>query len=556
MKVSGPACLWNRAASDGAVRSFAEAFEQVRQELTAAALGCGTAAGTPSILASGVLRSAENLSAAADVVPRLQSTSLQAAEVSKAHLAMLEDPLLKETVEAEIAAGKPEPEALDAACSSICAMFSDIDDEYLRARVDDVRDVFVRLKDALGGDACFCSLCPPGAASILASGVLRPAENLSAAAELAPKGHNSLFGIAAKPIIVAEELFPSDIAAMDLSSIAGILCARGSSTSHVSIIAHANGTPIQFGADISQIAAGDIVTVDDPMVGPSSIAAQVRAAGRKLYVNAGSVEDIRAAMAAGADGIGVFRTEFLFLGRDSMPTREEQRALYREALEACDGKPLILRLLDVGGDKSLPYLPMPREDNPFLGVRGVRFGLEHPELYETQLAAVADAVSDVPGSQLKVMIPMVCTVEEIRRVREILRRHWLLRMTNTGDSPVILSGSEGSVPLGIMIETPAAVFDAAALAAECDFFSIGTNDLTQYIMAADRGNASVAGLYDALSPAVRRAIELTVDAAHSAVRPGTPAGIPVGICGELASDPRATAFLLAAGLDSLSLSRL
>ena len=538
MKVSGPAYLWNRAASDGAVRSFAEAFEQVRQELTAAACsGVDCERGTTSAAADKFSAVRRTPDARMEGVPAAVPQP-KAAEISAAHLAMLEDPLLKETVEAELAAGKSEPEALDAACSSICAMFSDIDDEYLQARVDDVRDVFGRLKDALGG-AAIERVVPFGSQLSRSRQVLRRAEDAGCENGRGSRGaQRAKAGSDAKPIIVAGELFPSDIAAMDLSSIAGILCARGSSTSHVSIIAHANGTPIQFGADISQIAAGDIVTVDDPMVGPSSIAAQVRAAGRKLYVNAGSVEDIRAAIAAGADGIGVFRTEFLFLGRDSMPTRGEQRALYREALEACDGKPLILRLLDVGGDKSLPYLPMPREDNPFLGVRGVRFGLEHPELYETQLAAVADAVSDVPGSQLKVMIPMVCTVEEIRRVRQI--RDGILK----------------TVPLGIMIETPAAVLDAAALAAECDFFSIGTNDLTQYIMAADRGNASVAGLYDALSPAVRRAIELTVAAAHSAVRAGAPAGIPVGICGELASDPRATAFLLAAGLDSLSLSRL
>ena len=466
MVVRGPAYLWKMAGSGSVVMPFPEAFELVRRELTSAA------------------------------VPEPK-----AAEVFRAHLEILEDPMLKEAVEAEIEAGKPELEALDAACSGICTMFSEIDDDYLRARVDDVRDVFGRLRNAM-------------------------------------LGVSLKHEIPAGSVIVAEELLPSDTAKLDFRSIAGIVCARGSSTSHVSIIAHANGTPIQFGADISQIAAGDIVTVDDPMVGPSSIAAQVRAAGRKLYVNAGSVEDIRAAMAAGADGIGVFRTEFLFLGRDSMPTRGEQRALYREALLACAGKPLILRLLDVGGDKSLPYLPMPREDNPFLGVRGVRFGLEHPELYETQLGAIADAVSNVPGSQLKVMIPMVCTVEEIRRVRQI--RDGILK----------------TVPLGIMIETPAAVLDAAALAAECDFFSIGTNDLTQYVMAADRGNSAVAGLYDALSPAVRRAIGLTVAAAHAAIRPGHPAGISVGICGELASDPRATDFLLSAGLDSLSLSRL
>lgn len=506
MIARGPAYLWNKTASDWAVLSFADAFEQVRHDLETAA-----------------------------------SLSDTNAEVSAAHLAMLEDPMLREAVEAEMNAGKSELVALGSACNAICAMFSGIDDEYLRARVDDVRDVFGRIRAAMcGGEEA--SDVPAGS------------------------------------ILVAEELLPSDFSRIDFSRLAGIICRRGSSTSHICILSRSIGVPIRVGADISGIRNGDTVEVDDPLAGgPQTVAAQVRAAGRKVYVNAAGIEDIRAAMAAGADGIGVLRTEFMFMGRESVPSRREQREIYLEAMEICGGKTLIIRLLDVGGDKALPYLPMPREDNPFLGVRGVRFGLAHPELYKAQLGAIADAAAELrkrhpewfaAGSPVRVMIPMVCTVEEIRRVRQILN--------------VILSVSEGSAPLvslGIMIETPAAVLDASALAAECDFFSLGTNDLTQYVMAADRGNAAVADLYDPLSPAVRRAVELTVAAAHSADRPavptaasaaapavasaipgeasGTPGrGIPVGICGELASDPRATAFLLAAGLDSFSLSHL
>ena len=440
-----------------------------------------------------------------------------------AHLAMLEDPMLREAVEENIAAGMDEPEALKTAQESICAMFSDIDDEYLRARADDVRDIFLRLERALyGSSGAISAPIPRGA------------------------------------VLVAEELLPSDMARIDAKTFCGILCHRGSSTGHVCIIARAKGIPIQLGVDISGISDGDMVCVDDPLAGPSSIAQRVRAAGRKVYVNAGSLDEIRAAIAAGADGIGVFRTEFLFFGREAMPSPEEQRALYLEALLACEGKPLVIRLLDVGGDKALPYLPMPREDNPFLGLRGVRFGLARPGLYETQIGAVVHAAWDLmalrpewfaAGTPVKLMIPMVCTLDEIRRVKQMLG---------------LESPPAPPVSLGIMIETPAAVLDAAALAAECDFFSIGTNDLTQYIMAADRCNASVSELYDGLAPAVRRAVEMTVAAAH-AVHAAHPAhsahstvrsGIPVGICGELASDPRATDFLLAAGLDSLSLSHL
>lgn len=471
MVVRGPAYLWKKASSNGAVRSFADAFEKVKEDLSAA------------------------------------GTATAAASVAAAHLEMLEDPMLKEAVEAGMAAGKSGPEAIDDACSSICAMFSSIDDEYLRSRVDDVRDIFGRLREAMCGDEDVRTI-PPGS------------------------------------VIVAEELLPSDAAKIDFGRVAGILCHRGSATSHVCIIAHSVGVPIRVGVDISGISDGDLVEVDDPLAGgPDAVAVRVRAAGRKVYVNAGSLEDVRAAMAAGADGIGLFRTEFLFMGRGSMPSREEQCDIYLEAMEVCGGRPFTLRLLDIGGDKSLPYLPLPAEDNPFLGVRGVRLGLAHPELYQAQLDAVASAASALrerhpgwfgQGSPVRVMIPMVSSVKEIRRVREML---------------AAVAGEGAPVSVGIMVETPASVLDASALAAECGFFSVGTNDLTQYVMAADRGNAAVADLYDPLSPAVRRAVDLAVAAAHAA-------GIPAGICGELASDPRATDFLLAAGLDSFSLSHL
>ena len=463
MKVSGPAYIWKQAASDGAVRSFSEAFGMVRSDLVAL-----TGPGSP------------------------------AADVFAAHLEMLDDPMLRDAVEVELSTGKQPLEALDDACEGICEMFSEIGDEYLRARMDDVRDVFRRLRDAMCGGA---------------------------AVQEIPAGS----------VIVAEELLPSDTAGIDFSRVAGIICHRGSATSHVCIIAHSKGVPINVGRPIDGIREGDTVSVDDPMVGDArSIAGKLRAAGRKVYANAGSVDEVRASIAAGADGIGLFRTEFLFMGRSGMPSFDEQRALYREALESCAGKPLTVRLLDIGGDKALPYLPMPAEENPFLGLRGVRFLLANPELLETQLRAIVAAASEVPGSQARVMIPMVCTVDEVRRVRELLSA---------------VAGESVPVALGIMVETPAAVLCADELAAVCDFFSIGTNDLTQYVMAADRGNSAVSGLYDPFAPAVRRAVALVAASARAA-------GIPVGICGELASDPRATGWLLDAGLDSFSLSRL
>lgn len=471
MIVSGPAALWHRATAGEPLRSFDEAY---------------------AIVQAGLQRQAEEN------------------PVFAAHLEMLEDPVLTESVLGNVAAGMDELSALDAARDTIVSMFGQIDDEYLAARADDVRDIFGRIRDAMTGGG-------------------------SSESSRLQKGS----------ILVAEELFPSDMAGLDFSSLPGILCQKGSTTSHVSIIAHAKGVPIQMGVDVSGIREGDIVSVDDPMMGGIPyIAARVRASGRKLYVNAGSLEDIKAGIGAGADGVGVFRTEFLFLERDSMPSREEQRALYREALLACLGRPLTLRTLDVGGDKMLPYVSMLVEDNPYLGLRGVRFCLAHPEIFNVQLAAALDAARDVrelhpewfdAGSPLRLMLPMVCVVDEIRQVKELL----------LGLDP----DYTGLVQVGIMIETPAAALDAGALAAESAFFSIGTNDLTQYIMAADRGNSALAGLYDPYSPAVQRALALTVEAAHAA-------GIPVGICGELASDQRAAGLLLSLGLDALSLSRL
>ena len=471
MKVTGPAVIWQKSAPGEATLSFGDAYNALRSHLASEA---------------------------------------KSNDVFAAHLEILEDPMIVETVHANVNAGMSEAAALAATRDSVVSMFEHIDDEYLRARVDDVRDVFGQLQKEMCGGA-------------------------HTEAQVFDKGS----------VLVADELLPSDASAIDFDSLAGILCNKGSSTSHVCIIAHSKGVPIQVGVDISAIAQGDIVSVDDPMVGGhESVATKLRSAGRKLYVNAGNVDDIRRGIAAGADGVGLFRTEFLFLERDSMPDMEEQRKEYRDALLACEGKVLILRTMDLGGDKLLPYLPLPVEENPFLGLRGVRCCLAHLGLLQQQLGAVIEAARDVrglhpdwfsAGSPMRLMLPMVCTVDEILQVKDVMRE--------------LAPDFEELVQTGVMIETPAAVLDAPALAEESAFFSIGSNDLTQYIMAADRGNPYVSYLYDPYSPAMKRAMELTVQAAHGA-------GIPVGICGELASDPRATDYLLALGLDSLSVSHL
>ena len=471
MIVSGPAFIWRRSASQSAVRSFDEAFDLVRSDL---------------------------------------SRQAESNPVFAAHLEMLDDPMLRDAVQEGLQSGLAPSDALDAARDGIVAMFEGIDDEYLRARADDVRDIFGRLRAAMAGESSGGQVQMPGGC-----------------------------------ILVAEELLPSDTALIDFKALGGILCHKGSSTSHVCIIARAKGVPIQVGADISDIKDGDTVQVDDPLSGSlQSIASRARASGLKVYVNAANLDEIRSGLAAGAEGVGIFRTEFLFLNRSSMPSREEHAAIYRESLLACAGRPLTLRTMDIGGDKDLPYLPLTAEDNPFLGLRGIRFSMLHQDVFIPQLQGALDAAGSVrelhpewfeEGSPMHLIIPMVSKAEEILQVRALLSS---------------LDSDYGRLlELGIMIETPAAVLDAPALAAESDFFSVGTNDLTQYIMAADRGNASVGYLYDSFAPPVRRALELTVRAAHDAK-------IPVGICGEMASDPRATGILIDIGFDSLSLSRL
>ena len=444
-------------------------------------------------------------SQAYDTVHAELSAAAEDDPIFAAHLEILEDPMLAEGIEELTAEGLSEHEALTRTCTSICSMFAGIDDEYLRARVDDVRDVCARLERSMCGTSVELADIPDGC------------------------------------VLVSEELLPSDTAILDFSRIRGILSQKGSSTSHVCIIAHSKGIPIQVGVSIDGIQDGDIVCVDDPMVG-NSVIDRIRSSGRELYANAGSLDEIRAAIDAGADGIGLFRTEFLFLSSTSgMPSFEQQREIYLEALLICAGKPLTFRTLDIGGDKQLPWLHLPQEDNPFLGVRGIRLCLKNPEILSTQLSAIISAAEQVRDSHpewfedrpspVRIMFPMVDTAEEVRAAKAL----------------VPCPGS--LVQFGFMIETPAAVLNVDSIAGECSFCSLGTNDLTQYVMAADRGNAELSYLYDPLCPAMLKAIGMAVSAAHTA-------GIHTGICGELASDPRATDLLIDLGVDSLSVNKI
>ena len=458
----------------------------------------------------------------------------QSAAIFDAHLLFLEDEeLLSPTRAAVLDRVEGAGRAWKATIERAAAAWRALDDPYLRARAADLeavgRQVLVHLVHAEGA---------------------RPA-------------------LGGPGVLVATDLTPADTAGLDPGVVAGIATALGGPTSHSAVLARSLGIPavVGLGPAVLEIEEGTTVVVDgesgtllpDPTpmkiaeaaaradsFRASEAAARAEASepavtrdGTRIEVlaNVGKPEDVPAAIAAGAGGVGLLRTEFLFLGREAMPDDREQEAAYRAVAEALGGRPMILRTLDVGGDKPLPYLPMPAEANPFLGVRGLRLGLARPDVLRTQLRAALRAAADHP---IRVMFPMVSTIEELRAATSLL-----------DEARREVSAAGGRLPdrleIGVMIEVPSAALTAGAFAREADFFSIGTNDLTQYAMAAERGNERVAGLSDALHPAVLRLIRLTVEAAE-------PFGRTVGVCGELAADPAAVPILIGLGVRELSAS--
>jgi multiphosphoryl transfer protein len=456
------------------------------------------------------------------------------AAIFDAHLLILQDPDLLTAVREQIFTEKINAEAAwRQAIETTAASYRALEDDYLQARAADVTDVGLRALRALTGKAGV-SLTPP-----------EPS------------------------ILVAHDLTPSDTAELDPQLILGICTEIGGATSHSAILARALGIPAVAGAGpaVAQLKDGMRLALDGShgrlWLEPDDeqwaflqtaraewLAAQAAAResglqpavtkdGRHFEVvaNVRSAADARAALENGAEGVGLLRTEFLYLERTTAPSEAEQVAAY-EAIAAIMGRrPLIIRTLDVGGDKPLAYLNTGAEDNPFLGWRGIRLCLDQPEILQTQLRAIL-RVSD--GRQIKIMFPMIATVDETRAAKGILAE--AQAELRTAGVPF-----DEEMEVGIMIETPAAVLIADLLAAEVDFFSIGSNDLTQYVMAADRGNVRVAKLADAYQPAVLRAMQQTITAAHAA-------GIWVGLCGELAGDPLATPLLVGLGLDEFSMS--
>lgn len=377
-------------------------------------------------------------------------------------------------------------------------------------------------------------------------------------------------------ILLAPHLTPGEVARLDPARILGVITGGGGATDHSAILLNGLGIPSVFGAgeEVTQVTPGQLVGLDGsqgrvwlaPTPEQADRLAQERADwlarrdalaqasqqpaatldGHRVpvFANITGPQDVAPALAAGAEGVGLFRTEFLFSGREQPPSEAEQSQLYAQTLALLGDRPLVVRTLDVGGDKPIPYLDIPPEANPFLGLRGIRYSLSQPDLFATQLRALLRAGVEAAASRgsqpLRVMLPMISRVEEVRAARSLLAQAQE-SLAREGIQPL------PPVQLGIMIEVPSAVALAPELARHVDFFSIGTNDLSQYVMAADRTNAAVAELADARHPAILRMIHQTVAAAKAA-------GIKVSVCGALAGDPQAAALLVGLGVDELSMA--
>ena len=456
-------------------------------------------------------------------------------EILSGQIMMLSDPFMTVQMEEMIASGSCAEAALDSVCQMYIEMFSNVDDELMRQRATDIRDIRTRMLRLLLGISSV-----------------------------------DIASVPAGTVLAAKDLTPSMTVGLKKENIRAILTEIGGKTSHSAILARALEIPAVLGIPqvLDQVSDGQQAIVDgesgEVILSPDEdtlkrYTAQWKeqqeqkamlsvyrdrktqdADGRnyELYSNIGSVAEAQIALENGAEGIGLFRTEFLFMDRTAMPTEQEQYEAYKAVSDIMQGKEVIIRTLDVGGDKEISYLKMESEQNPFLGWRAIRYCLEESDLFKVQLRALLRAGAE--HKNIKIMLPLVTGVQEIRAAKQLLEE-CKQELAAQGIA------YDDNIQVGIMIETPAAALIADLLAKEAAFFSIGTNDLTQYTLAVDRGNAKVENLYTTLHPAVLRSI-------RSIIRAAKEAKIPVGMCGEAAADPALIPLLLEFGLDEMSVS--
>ncbi|WP_145020368.1 phosphoenolpyruvate--protein phosphotransferase [Paenibacillus sp. Y412MC10] len=484
------------------------------------------------------LRSA--VDAAKADIDRIRETTLerlgpQKAEIFEAHLFLLDDPDLIDTTLDQIESDGVNAEyALYEVASSIIEALQSMDNEMLRERAADVKDITGRVISKLEG-----------------------------------REHSALSELSAETILIAKDLTPSDTAQLNLEFVRGFVTEIGSRTSHSAIMARSLelAAVVGTGADASAIRTGDMIILDatagQVIVNPSDEQLREYSARKAEYEeyktrmrsyvdrpsvtadgvqvelasNIGGIDDLEKVLANGADGIGLFRTEFLYMGRSSFPSEEEQYSVYKHVLEKMNGKRVVIRTLDIGGDKELPYLQLPKEMNPFLGQRAIRLCLDKEDLFRTQLRALLRASMH---GKLAIMFPMIAVLGELREAKRILAEE-RAKLEQEGTKV------SDTLEVGIMIEIPAAAIAADVLAKEVDFFSIGTNDLIQYTMAADRMNESVAYLYQPHHPSILRLVQLVIQAANRH-------GKWAGMCGEMAGDSAAIPLLLGLGLYEFSMS--
>ncbi|WP_314010820.1 phosphoenolpyruvate--protein phosphotransferase [Pseudostreptobacillus hongkongensis] len=457
------------------------------------------------------------------------------ADIFDGHILLLEDEDLMDEITAKIKEdGLKAPYALKEGIDVYCEMLSQLDDPYLRERVADFQDIGTRwLKNLL---------------------------NIKI---------KDLSNLEPNTIIVTNDLTPSDTAQLDLEHCKGFVTEVGGKTAHSAIMARSLEIPAVVGTKsiITTVKDGEDIIIDgdkgEIYLSPTPELVKEFEVKRLEQINAreelkklkdlktitkdgheveiwgniGKPEDVEAVIEAGATGIGLYRTEFLFMNSDHMPTEEEQYRAYRAVVEKMNNNPVTIRTMDIGGDKELPYLDLPKELNPFLGYRAIRISLVNKEMFKTQLRAILRASA---YGIVKIMYPMISSIKEVRLANQILEEC-------KAELDAIGKKFDRNIKVGIMIETPSSAIIAYKFAKEVDFFSIGTNDLTQYFLAVDRGNEMVSDLYSAFNPAVLEAIQKAIDAAHNQ-------GISISMCGEFAGNKDSAELLLGMGLDAFSMS--